>query len=270
LFFDRLTKEAVRNHRNTRVPVGGDTAAKFTQDQGHTGIQQYLQNVPGVAQVHSLSGRVNEIGALVGASGVQGHQDASTSSASRGHHYHHQVNQHREGHHRVQGSHGGRQQDSFVSVHGPSSHGIGDNDPSMPSFPTIPGLGFSTESFQPHSGEAPPVPYPVYQRHQESSFSSYGPPSFPNMPHESSSHSGYAPSYAPPPVQGPFGFPDPGDAYRGVEEDRYHSGSRGSEPPSFEGEAQYGFPAFPEAPQPHGGHHSHGGRRHGEHRHGGW
>lgn len=275
----RLTKEAVRNHQNTRVPTGGGTAilagvaGQHSGHHGQTGIHQHLQNTPGVAQVHSLSGMVSGIAG----SRVQGYEDTQTHNADTGNRHHHQHHQQHNQHH------GGRHQDSRAPI---PSHGSSVDDPSMPSFPTIPGLGISGSPATHSSGGPLSVPYPIYQSRRDGSSSyvpSVSPSSFPSMPRESSIHSGYAPSYAPPPpLAEPFGFSGP--AYRGVEDGHYNSGGRDGRwtgATAFEAQPQYGFaPAFPEAPQPHGGHHSHdgphshggshshGGHRHGEHRHG--
>jgi Heterokaryon incompatibility protein Het-C len=265
---DRLTKGAVRNHKNTRSASGSGTAhaaGGYGQNAGHqvhTGVQQYVHSIPGVAQVQSLSGMVSGISALGLGSRVEVYQDAHTNSADTGHHRH----QHDQ-HHRGQGSHGVDQPDAFAGVYA-SSYGGSSADSS------IPGFALPREP-SPHRGGGPPsVPYLVRQDHGASSYAPpFVPPPFSSMPHERTSHGGYAPAYVSPPP-GPFGispsvmpgFAVPGEAYRMVEEDRYVPGGRDGRrgvPPAFEGEVQYGFAAV--LPQPHG--HRHGGHEHEEHRH---
>jgi len=244
---NRLTKAAVRDHKNMRHGGEGDqpnTAGSFGHGMGHqvqAGVAGYLHKIPGVAQVQSFTGR----------SGDSFSDNAYAPS--------------------------GGNSGAFASPYALSgsgsyapSYGGGGGGPSMPGLPNIPGLNLggisalgnrtgmmrdmpdqtASEPSYPNSG-SPPMPYGSRQEQPSSLYApSYAPPagapnpSFSGMPLGSSS---YAPSYSSPPPPGPegFGFPSGDPSFPGA------GGGYGSQypapgreqwnPPPNEGQTPYGF-----------------------------
>jgi hypothetical protein len=244
---DRLTKEAVRNHKNIRLSGEGGTGAaegSYGQNMGHqaqSDIQSYLSShIPGKMRGDGSGG-----------------SPFAPSRTSGGHGY------------------GGDQQSSFAPSGSPFAPSYGSG--SGPSLPNIPGLdtqglsafgtmtgstremgqqGFASGPSYPGSGPAQASsPYaPSYAPSSQ-------PPSFPGMPHHGSS-STYAPSYSSPPPQRaqPFGFSSgnqsPGfpGAHGGNYEQPYEDNEGGGwAPPPVHGgdQSPYGFSptGFPGSPQ---------------------
>jgi len=242
---DRLTKEAVRNHKNIRLGGEGGTGGaegSYGQNMGHqaqSDIQNYLSShIPG-----NLGGGGSPFAQSGGHSGHGGH------------------------------SHGG-QQSSFAPSGSPfaPSYGSGSSGPSLPNIPGLNMQGLSAfgkmagltremEGQQGYTREGPPASSPYAPSYAPSPSSAPEPPSFPGMQHHGSA-SAYAPSYAPPHPE-PFGFGSGnrggGPAFPGAPGGGYQppygggNESGGWAPPPVHGgdQSPYGFspPGFPGSPQ---------------------
>lgn len=266
----RLTKQAVRDHKNVRLGgEGGHGGAdgSFGQNFGHQAqadIAGYLHHIPGVAQVQSFTNR----------SGDPSVPNVYAPSGGG------------------QGTYASPYAPSGSSAYAPSYGGGGSGTgPSMPGLPTIPGLtlpGISSVGGMMREMPDQSISEPTYPGSSSTSVTygarpeqssspyapSYAPPaggpqsSFTGMPQGSNV---YAPSYSspPPPGQEGFGFPSghghafPGSGAGGDYTSQYPAaGGEGQyNPPPFEGQTPYGFspPGFPGAQSGYG-----------QYRQGGW
>lgn len=255
-YLDRLTKEAVRNHKNIRLSgEGGAPSAdgSFGQNAGH----QVQADIHGYIQSH-----------------VPGAQHLSSSSGGPGSYV------------PSQGGHGGHQHGGHGHGHGNNqssspfapSYGGGGGGGGMPGLPNIPGLnlqGLSALGKMTGLREMPGEPggypsEPSYGGSTSSAYApSYAPPShdqpssFPGMPPREQSSSTYAPSYSAP--SEPFGYTgNQGPQFPGAPGGDYNQGGGGgypggggqwNGPPPTQGpESPYGFaPSYPGGPPPPGG-----------------
>lgn len=263
---DRLTKDAVRNHRNIRLAgEGGASSAEgsFAQNAGHQAqhdIQGYVSQIPVVGSA------ANFLGGLSSPGGGQGHggqshggglmANMSTMGGMMG---------------EVQGlmsqSGGGGPGRREVDEHGYPGAGSGYPSGTMSNPPVPPSnIAYSSYSTYQEQSTYPSEPSGYQSHHHESSYSSPPQQSYggtPSFPGESSyasghpSHSGhsgytpsYNPSYAPPePDTSAPGFPGYGGSYAPPPGPPGFPGPS----PGFPGADAPGAPGFPGADQYGGG-----------------
>lgn len=235
----RLTKNAVRNHENTRLGgEGGKPAAQgtFAYNEGvqvQHNLQGYAAQIPGVAQAQSMFNSFSG-GSGLGMKREAGMPDSSVAAgypgAAHGHH-----------------EHGSYPPPSSSGQSASYYNESGDNAPSFP------GSGGGS-SYAPPSG--PPPSFPGSSSQQSSYAPSYAPsypssaPSFPGGPDSSMPSfpdaGGYS-SYGPPPGPPPGGFPGgpPGSGFPGADPYSHHEhhGHHGhGPPPQFPGAPGEGYP----------------------------
>ncbi|KAI8976618.1 heterokaryon incompatibility protein Het-C-domain-containing protein [Trametes punicea] len=260
----RLTKDAVRNHQNIRLP--GSSGASEPSGYAHNaGVQAqhqltgYISQVPGLAQAQSLMGKLG--------SGASGGPPGNTPfGQATGF-----LNQ-------ITGGQGGRREGGYDQG-GPAGSALpGSASPtgagSHPA-PPIPATGEAASFYSPaQSQPSPQLPSPAspLTSTYPGMASHAGAPSFPGPPGPPPSHGypqpdptpGYSPSYTSPPPPS-FGFPQADAMYPG--QSTYPGQSGGAYPPY--GGPPPGPPVPPEGfgfpspdmptpvPGPHGHHHHH-------------
>ncbi|CDO70379.1 hypothetical protein BN946_scf184999.g19 [Trametes cinnabarina] len=269
----RLTKDAVRNHKNIRLAgsAGGPAPSGYAHNAGVQAQHQisgYINQVPGVAQAQSLMGKISSVGGGVGSGSLPFGQASSFFN-------------------QFTGGQGGRREGGYE--HGP---GGAPGHPGTPSgvaqaSSPIPTSGQAASYYgagqsQP-SGHVQPPPVPTSTYPGQAGGASFPSPSGPPPPHtpvhghghhghahgapggypEPSPAPGYSPSYASPPAPAPYGFPQadsgyPGQStYPGQAGGGYPPSSYGGPPPLTGPPGGYGFPAPAPGPHGHGHHHAH-------------
>ncbi|PPQ80232.1 hypothetical protein CVT26_012030 [Gymnopilus dilepis] len=241
----RLSKEAVRNHQNTRLAgEGGAPAAdgSFAQTEAHNfqhAIGGYVQGIPVVGQV---AGMFNEFSASSGP-----RRDISGPGSG------------------APPFPGGQSPHAVPSPVPPmggqaaSYYGGGPSGPPLPSGPggyappSGPPGGYAPPSgpppggYQPPSGPPMPGSGPSFPQHEPHRQGSGYEPSYSSYPEAQGHHGHHAGGYAPPAGPPPGGFPAPAPG----------SGGFGMPGPDAPGASPFGFPGADPYEHPHGHHGQH-------------